>query len=232
MARAFAITWPTLGALALVALTTWAGFWQLERAREKTQIAERAREWLAAPPLTIAPGEIDPADYHWRRVSAHGVFDAASTIYLDNKVREGAVGYEVVSLLNLQGGRKPVLVNRGWIAQGATRAELPNVPSPQGEVTIEGVAQLPSERVLELSNETIQGKVWQNLNLERYREVFGAGVQPFVILQDSASADGLKRDWKPANTGADKHRAYAVQWFALAALTVIFYFAVGRRKKT
>ncbi|MGH8729344.1 MAG: SURF1 family protein [Burkholderiales bacterium] len=216
----------------LVALTTWAGFWQLERAREKTQIAERARETLRAPPLTIAPGEINPGDYNLRRVAAQGVFDPESTIYLDNKVREGVAGYEVLSLLRLEGGRKPVLVNRGWIAQGPTRDELPGVPLPQGEVTIEGVAQLPSERVLELSDETIQGKVWQNLDLERYRAVFRGDVQPFVILQQSTSADGLKRDWKFPNAGAGKHRAYAVQWFALAALTVTFYFAVGRREKT
>lgn len=226
------MAWPALAALALVALTTWAGFWQLERAREKTRIAELAREMLIAPPLTIAPGQIDPGDYHLRRVVARGVFDQGSTIYLDNKVREGAAGYEVVSLLKLEGGRRPVLINRGWVAQGSTRDELPGVPVPQGEVTIEGVARVPGERVLELSDETIQGKVWQNLDLERYREVFGGDVQLFIILQENEFADGLVRDRKPPDSGADKHRAYAVQWFALAALTVIFYLAVFRRKKT
>ncbi len=132
-------------------------------------------------------------------------------------------------MLKIESGRKPLLVNRGWVAQGATRDALPSVPLPEGEVKIQGVAMVPSERVLELSDQTIEGSVWQNLNLARYREVYGVDVQPVVILQDSDLQDGLARDWRPPDTGANKHRAYAVQWFALAVLTIIFYFAVGRK---
>lgn len=221
--------WPLLGALALVALTTSLGFWQLNRAQEKVEIGERLQQLRAAPPLSIAAGEINPADYDLRRIVAEGVFDSVNAIYLDNKVRQGRAGYEVISLLKLKGERKPVLVNRGWIAQGATREVLPSVPTPEGEVTIQGVAMVPSGKVLELSDRTIEGRVWQNLNIARYREMYGVDVQPFVILQESDAADGLARDWKPPDTGADKHRAYAVQWFALAVLTIIFYFAVGRK---
>lgn len=227
--RLQAATAKTVGAVALVALTTWAGFWQLNRAQEKIEIGERLQQIRAAPPLSIAAGEIDPPDYDLRRIIAEGVFDRASTIYLDNKVRQGTAGYEVISLLKMEGGRKPLLVNRGWVAQGATRDALPGVPLPEGEVKIQGVAIVPSERVLELSDQTIEGRVWQNLNLARYREVYGVDVQPVVILQDSDLQDGLARDWKPPDTGADKHRAYAVQWFALAALIIIFYFATRRK---
>ncbi|MGH8720220.1 MAG: SURF1 family protein [Burkholderiales bacterium] len=221
--------WSALGALALVALTTSLGFWQLNRAQEMIEIGERLQQIRAAPPLSIAAGEINPAAYDLRRIIAEGVFDRASTIYLDNKVREGTAGYEVISLLKMESGRKPVLVNRGWAAQGATREVLPSVPTPEGEVTIQGVAMVPSGKVLELSDQTIEGRVWQNLNLARYREVYGVDVQPFILLQESEAPDGLARDWRPRDTGADKHRAYAVQWFALAVLTIIFYFAVGRK---
>ncbi len=94
--RLQADTAKTVGALALVALTTWAGFWQLYRAQEKIEIGERLQQIRAAPPLSIAAGEIDPADYDLRRIIAEGVFDRASTIYLDNKVRQGTAGYEVI----------------------------------------------------------------------------------------------------------------------------------------
>src|SRR5688572_2016996 len=223
--------WSAIGALALASLTTWLGFWQLNRAQEKTEIGERLEQMREAPAISVAPGETNAGDYTFRRVEADGVFDPASTIYLDNKIRQGIAGYEVVSLLKMKGGRKPVLVNRGWLPQSGNRLLLPEVVTPQGEVRIRGMASVPSERVLELSEKTIEGRLWQNLNLKRYREWYGSDVQPFIILQESDSADGLTRDWKTPDAGADKHRAYAVQWFALAVLTVIFYFAVGRKRK-
>ena len=43
-----------------------------------------------------------------------------------------------------------VLVNRGWIAQQASRAELPEAPPPAGEVTVRGRLALPPAGYLEL----------------------------------------------------------------------------------
>lgn len=222
--------WRLLGAAIVVAATTWLGFWQLDRAREKSDLRQRLEQMRAAPALSIAPGKTDASGYHLRRVEAQGAFDPESTIYLDNKVRRGAVGYEIVTLLKMQGERAPLLVNRGWIAGGLRRDTLPHVPVPQGEVRIEGVAVGESERVLELSEDIVEDRVWQNLNPDRYEKRFGIAVQPFIVKQENDTGDGLARNWVPPDTGADKHRAYAVQWFALAALTLVFYLAVGRKK--
>ena len=180
--------------------------------------------------MAIAPGAVDAADYHLRRVTAQGVFEPGSTIFIDNKVYRGVAGYEVVTLLKLEVGRMPVLVNRGWVAGGLTRDALPEVPLPQGIVRVEGIATIPSTRVLELSDRTVEGRRWQNLNLDRYRKIFAVEVQPFIIRQQNDTGDSLVRDWTEAGSGADKHRGYAVQWFALAVLTLVFYLAVGRKK--
>jgi surfeit locus 1 family protein len=223
--------WPLVVAAMIIAVTILAGFWQLERARDKAEIESTLERLRSAPPLSIAPGENDPADYYLRRVEARGVFDPQSTIYLDNKLRRGIAGYEIVSLLRMEGGRRPVLVNRGWIAGGPRRENLPSVPVPQGEVTIEGIAVPSAERVLELSGEATQGKVWQNLDPRRYEERLGVEVQPFILRQENDTADGLVRDWRaPSRMTPAMHRGYALTWFSLAALTAVFYLAVGRKK--
>ncbi len=87
------------------------------------------------------------------RVRASGEYDAARQILLDNKVHAGQAGYDVVAPLRLAGSDRFVLVDRGWIAQGASRAQLPVVPPPEGRVTVIGRANLPPRRYLELSRE-------------------------------------------------------------------------------
>ena len=43
-------------------------------------------------------------------------------------------------------------------------------------------------------------------------------------------ADSMARDWPPPEAGIDKHRGYAFQWYALAALALLFYVMTGFRR--
>ena len=74
-----------------------------------------------------------------------------------------------------------------------------------------------------LSDKVTEGRIWQNLTVERYRQAFPIAIQPFVIRQDSELDDGLVREWEPPDFGIDKHYGYAFQWFALAATLFGFY---------
>jgi len=76
----------------------------------------------------------------------------------------------------------------------------------------------------------VEGKVWQNLTLERYRDAFPLALQPVVIQQESPLDDGLVREWDAPDLGVDKHRGYAFQWLALALTILVFYIVthVGR----
>jgi surfeit locus 1 family protein len=69
--------------------------------------------------------------------------------------------------------------------------------------------------------------VRQNLALERIASEAGLRLQPLVIQQTSDADDGLVRAWERPDSGVNTHRAYAVQWYALALLTVIVYVALG-----
>ena len=97
---------------------------------------------------------------------------------------------------------------------------------------IVGLATVPSKRYLELSNQVAEGKVWQNLTLERYRAAVPVSLQPVVIQQENEIDDGLKREWSAPDLGIDKHYGYAFQWFAMAAAIVIIYLVCNVRKRT
>jgi len=123
-----------------------------------------------------------------------------------------------------------VLVNRGWTAAGARRDSLPQIPTPAGMETVEGIAVVPSSHILELDAKTEEGIVWQNLVIARYANWSGLKLQPVVLQQTSGAADGLARVWARPDTGADKHRGYAFQWYALAATILILYVALSYRR--
>ena len=223
--------WPALAALAGIAVTVALGNWQLGRAAEKRELKARWEARAAAPPIEIPAGELPAQDAELRRVGARGVFEPRYAVYLDNRIRRGVPGYHVVMPLRIEGGERHVLVNRGWIARTADRSELPQVRTPRESVSISGIGVVPGQRMLELSEKVIEGRIWQNLTIERYRQTMPINIQPFLIRQDSALDDGLVREWEPPGFGIDRHYGYAFQWFALAATLLVFYAVTRFRRK-
>jgi surfeit locus 1 family protein len=204
---------PRVWALLLAGLACAAGIalgnWQTRRAEEKRTLgAELAK----------------------KQVAARGIFLPQHTVLLDNKLRHGRPGYEVITPLKLSSSEMHVLINRGWIAAPPTRDVLPQVRTPQGEVQLEGVALERLPRALQMKNSS-QGKVRQNLDIKAYAEETGLRLQPVVIEQHSALDDDLLREWPRPDAGIERNESYALQWYSLAALAVVLAAVFSFRKK-
>ena len=219
--------WAFAAAAAACAAGIALGSWQAGRADEKRALGVQLERAFQAPPLEIPDGRIDPRDYVMKHVAARGRFDDEHTVYLDNKLRRGRAGYEVVTPLRLDG--VSVLVNRGWVEAGRTRAVLPRVPAPAGEVRVEGLALAHLAHALEIGPAP-RGKVRQNVDLADFERETGLRLQPIVIEQHSPAPDGLTRDWPRPDVGIEKHESYALQWYSLAALAVVLFVALSFRR--
>jgi len=224
--------WPTLAAAAGIVLTVALGNWQLNRASEKTALAERIKAANRDALIALPAEEIKAEDIAWRRVEVHGRFEPKYAVLIDNRVLHGIVGYHVVMPLRIGDGERYVLVDRGWVAGTNSRSTLPHIATPSGTVTIVGLATVPSKRYLELSTKVAEGNVWQNFTLERYRAVVPITIQPVVIEQENALDDGLIREWGAPDLGIEMHYGYAFQWFTMAAAILIFYLVTHVRKRT
>jgi surfeit locus 1 family protein len=226
--------WPALGAAAGIALTVTLGFWQLGRAAEKHDLQARFEQLAREPALQVPGAEVPARDVELRHVEARGTFEPRYAVFVDNRIVRGIAGYHVVMPLRIANSDRYVLVNRGWVAGTGDRARLPEVRTPAEPVTVSGTAIVPGKRFLELSKQVAEGRVWQNLTIERYRQAMPIAVQPFVLRQESPVDDGLTRVWDPPDFGIEKHQGYAVQWFLMAMTILIFYLAthVSRRNKT
>ncbi len=221
---------PSLAALAVIALTLSLGNWQTRRAEEKAALGRSLDEGARAAMLALPSAPVEANAFEFHRVGVRGEYLPKYTVLLDNKVLNGAVGYHVLTPLRIAGGELHVLVDRGWVAAGARRDVLPAIETPAGVQSIEGVAMVPTRRILELGANTEEGMVWENLVLERYAKWSGLKLQPVVIEQTNAAADGLARVWVRPDTGVDKHRGYAFQWYALASLTLVAYVAFSFKR--
>ena len=222
--------WPTLAAIAGVVATLALGNWQLGRGHEKAALAQRIDTASQDAPISLTGAEVRADDVVWRRVEVSGRFEPKYAVLIDNRIVRGAVGYHVVMPLKIEGSERYVLVNRGWVAGTGSRGTLPQIATPAQTLRIAGLATAPSKRYLELSTKTVEGNVWQNLTLERYRATVPIALQPIVIQQQSQLDDGLVREWSAPDFGIDKHYAYAFQWFVMAAAIVIIYLACNVRK--
>jgi len=218
--------WGGLVALAVCCATIALGNWQMRRAAEKAGLAERFEQAARVAPVRVSQALVPAQDLAFKRLVATGEFVPRQTVLLDNKVYRGRPGYFVVTPLRLSGSALHVLVNRGWVAGGARREEIPSVQTPAGEVSIEGFGLEHAPRVLKVGG-TPTGNVWQGLALDEYARWSGLALQPVFLEQHSDIADGLVRDWPAPDFGIDRHTSYAIQWYLIAALAVVIFVSLS-----
>ena len=228
---------PTLGLLVLVAVTVALGNWQRHRAQEKQALRDQYEAATHAPMLAldaVAATAPDAIALRYHTVRVQGEFVAAHQVLIDNQVRAGRAGFDVVTPLKLAGSERHVLVDRGWIAQGPTRAELPAAPPPAGPLVIEGRVDLPPARYLELAADSESGPVLQNLDIGRFAAARGLALLPFIVEETGAgeNPDHLDRRWPTPDFGIERHRSYMVQWYSLAVLGIVLWLVLNWRARS
>jgi surfeit locus 1 family protein len=223
--------WSTVAAAVVVAIMIQLGNWQLSRAQEKESRQEQLDLLSRQPAIALPAAPVALDEFKYRRVEARGIYSPAHTIYLDNKIYKGIAGYHIVTPLRIGTSSMHVLVNRGWAAADRDRSKLPQVSTPDGPVTVSGVATAAVQKTLELSKEMVSGQVWGNLDLERYRTSTGLTLQPVMILQQDEVEDGLVRQWARPDSGAAKNLGYAFQWFAMALAVLIIYLVLSVKRE-
>ena len=226
-----------LMSLTLFVLLLRLGFWQLDRATQKQEIAAEYASRRTAPVIDLAQlDEPDPDRIRWRRVNASGRYTAPDVL-LDNRTRFGQVGVDVLSPFTLANGTT-VLVERGWIAAGSARETLPAFTTPTAPTEIDGYAGPPVFSGLRLSAaaDTVEKlrpdllRV-QRIDLDALASQVGVSLEPFIVYLDAAASNGFDRRRPVPGDGSARHQAYATQWFLMAAILVIIMTGLIYRKK-
>ncbi len=234
---------PTLAALIALGLTLYLGNWQQGRANEKRGLQAQYDAHMNLPPLSLnsVTGAVTGALY--RRAQVVGEYDPAGQLFVDNKFEGMTVGYHVFTPMKIADTTRFVLVNRGFVGRGTSYPTPPAVPVPPGAVDVTGMLVSPTKKFLELGAThapdsgfnpslaaipagAIQGSVWQNITVERYRAQTNRDVLPFVLLA-SPTDPGLTAQVERPDARVEKHVEYMLTWYSLAATVVVLWLSLN-----
>jgi surfeit locus 1 family protein len=219
-------------AAACVASFVALGNWQLGRAQEKRALIESFEDGARAT-VELGSGVVDGMP-RYQHVLVAGRYDTARQVLLDNMPSStGQAGYRVLTPLQRPGSSRLLLVDRGWVPLGSSRAVLPRVETAGGDRTVAGrLDQLPVPGV-RMGAAAAPGEAgWPRvLNFPRQADLeqaFGQPVESRILLLDAALPDGYERVWRPSlGFPPERHLGYAMQWFALACVAVVGFVALS-----
>lgn len=230
-AFAFDFEWRiTLFTVLLLPLLISLGFWQLQRAEEKTALAVAFEQKQHRPPALLAGLQTgDPEDLAYLPVKLQGRYLQGRDFLLDNRMQGRKYGNEVLTAFELADGQL-ALVNRGWIIADPGRMSLPAVPpAPQAAELTGKVYVQPGEPYL-LAEQDLGGVSWpkqvQAVDMEKMSAALGVATDslfPYPVRIDPDQPGALSVDWQIINVSPEKHQGYAVQWFSMAAALALIY---------
>jgi surfeit locus 1 family protein len=224
--------------VAVCAFLVALGFWQLDRAAQKQERFDAYQRASSANVLdweVIRKNHLTSDDLLWRRVNLFGSY-LDNHVLLDNQTTRGRVGYRVFTPFRMTAGTT-VLIERGWVPMGRTREEVPVFSTPVSNVSVEGYFGSPPEFGLDLKGSTRSDEEL-GINIRRVQRIKPKDLESLFSMElmdqivylkpgELGALDILR--YTPGN-GAERHEAYALQWFAMAV--ILFLIGVLRLRQS
>jgi surfeit locus 1 family protein len=224
----------TLLAIVLVAFLISLGMWQLRRAGEKRALYEA---FASGADSTLAIDGATPAVRRYQHIETTGHYDETRQVLIDNMVGTAGAGYFVITPFDLDGGGW-LLVNRGWVPLGASRAARPAIDVAGGTRRLRGRADNLPRAGIQMGKRIALAPPYPVVaNFPTHGEVAALlGESSWskaaeLVLLDPGEPDGYERNWSAPGFPPMRHIAYAVQWFALAATLVIIYLVTNFKRE-
>ncbi len=228
-------SWVGLSIPALIAFLVLIGLgtWQIQRKAWKEALIAALDAQLAAPPIALPaaakwPG-LDRTTDAYRRVSFTAVFDnakealvfaAPSTFRPD----VSGPGYWVFTPARLADG-SVVLVNRGFVPDGRQNPNTRVQGQLAGPVDIVGSMRWPDTPHWFTPDDEPAKNLWFTADPRAIAAAKKIGpVAPFYVEQESpVPPGGLPKPGKLMVTLPDNHLQYALTWYGLALVLVIWF---------
>jgi surfeit locus 1 family protein len=231
--------WPTLAALAGLAVLFGLGTWQMERKRWKEELIAKIAARVHADPVPLASLKADSAskDLEYTHVSVSGHFLHDKELYLFAPTTAGP-GWHVYTPLQMTDGTSLVWVNRGFVPEVRKAPGLRHKGQVAGEVEVRGLVRLKTGPSLFAAENDPAHNVWYWPDITAMTAAaFPGGPEAVRVLPLIIDADA-----RPAPPGSlpmggvtrldipNRHLEYALTWYGLAATLAGVYltFAISR----
>lgn len=210
------------------------GAWQWNRREQALAAIARLDANYDEPPVPLETVLADVDDYdigqQWTVVEVRGEYLADELLLLRGRVRDTAVGFDVVVPFRTDAGAI-LLVDRGWLPPGSTSAAPDVVPAPpEGEVTI--VARLREDEGAIAGRGAPAGQL-ASVDLDAIAPTLPApvytGAYGLLATEDGAVADDVGPFSRPV-LDEGPHLSYTLQWFVFAIMGFVGFVWALRRE--
>jgi len=223
--------WLALALLLLVPAFIALGVWQVHRLAWKEALIAHVEQATHATPIPVAvlpQGTLKPLEY--RRLTMSGTYDAQGVTLVTGTSILGS-GYWVLVPLQPDRG-PPVLVNRGFVPSGS-RVDPVRRATPSGRVTVTGLLRLTEPGGTFLRANRPGDDRWYSRDVVAIAARRGVTIDPRLFIDaqsESPRASETPFAGLTVLTFPNNHLAYALTWFALAALCAVGAIVVWRRQ--
>jgi len=222
-------TVPYLLALLLIYSFASLGTWQLKRAEEKKNALQTfiaSNEYVNINTIT----NFKP----YQKIKAQGKYINSKQIIIDNIIRDGRLGHMIITPFEINASLPWLLVNRGWIQKDTPQLKPIDIKIHEKQLTIKGLmGNLPkigirdSEAFVNKSSWPIIG-IYPTIN--EIEAALNQKTLPYILLLNPEDNNGYIRKWKPKISSPSVNYGYAVQWFLMCLVSIIFL--ITRIKKS
>lgn len=236
--RQAGLIWPTLFAIAGLAMLVGLGTWQLERKQWKEDLVARIAARVHADPIPLARAEQlvrSGEDVEYVHVAATGRFHHDKERYLYAPTPSG-LGWHVYTPLEVAPARI-VWVNRGFVPDDLKAPHRRTQGQPPGEVEVRGLVRAYPRKGLFTPANDVVNNLWYwpdvaAMTASAFRAPPVADPLPLVIDADARPEPlgGLPRGGVTRLALPNNHLHYALTWYGIALTLIGVYlaFAISR----
>lgn len=215
----------------LAALFVRLGVWQLDRLDQRREENALIRARMRAAPVAVGALPRDPEDARYRTATATGTYDASRQVTVRYRSLDGQPGAWVLTPLRLDLGRA-VVVNRGWVPDGATAADY---RPPPGQVRVAGMAQTSQTRGSLGPADPPTGTLanLSRVDVARLQQQVPYELAPVWLQlrsQDPPQPGRLPVTLPEPDLGEGPHLSYALQWFGFTLVGLVGWPLLVRRE--
>jgi surfeit locus 1 family protein len=226
---------PTVLTLVAVLGFSLLGVWQVRRHLWRSaDLAEKSAR-IDAPALPFADALRDPRGSAFRRVALRGRFELADTVLVGPVAHAHQLGARVLTPLRVDATGARVLVDRGWIPERAVSDFLPR-DEESAEVSVTGLALelavgagAPGSRANRHTHFPRFHPDRPGIVADLTRQLPYA-LQPVMVQSIEPGPGGVPFAEPSRPVSPVDHRAYALTWFAVAAISLAAWVEYGRRR--
>jgi cytochrome oxidase assembly protein ShyY1 len=224
----------TLAAVVFGVACFYLGLWQWHRHVEQRTKVDAIASNYDATPVPFSPALVEQPltpERQWTHVAVTGTYAAGSDLLVRNRTLNQTVGFEV--LTPMRTGGMTILVDRGWVPNGANAETIPPVdPPPTGPVRVTGWLRTGE---VSLGRDVPRPQLVSiNVADARAQVPSLSDVDAYVVLGSqapaAASAGHPLQPLPRPEEDLGPHQAYAYQWWLFMPGGVLFVFFAIRRQ--